>query len=167
MLFSFEMISPTYMAFPDFLRKNQYINTTDPSNTPWQLGWKTDQTPFEWLQSNPTHMGYFLPWMMAQHHEMPIWLDVFPYEKELGVNTTPLTPLLVDIGGAMGHQCVALKERLPQLPGRVILQDLPQVIKNAPSNKGVEAMEYSFWEHQPIKGESMTVLRPELTTAAF
>ena len=153
------MISPSYMYFPEFLRKNHYINTVDPSNTPWQLGWKTDKTPFEWLHANPTHMGYFLPWMMAQRFGMPIWLDVFPYENELGTNTTHTTPLFVDIGGAMGHQCVAFKERFSQLPGRVILQDLPQVISNVPSNEGVEAMAYNFWEPQPVQGARAYYLR--------
>jgi hypothetical protein len=98
-------------------------------------------------------MSFFLPWMVAQRAGMPAWFDVFPFAKELGQNTTPLTPLFVDVGGAMGHQAIAFKEKFADIPGRVILQDLPQVIANVPNLKGVEKMEYNFWEPQPIKGK--------------
>ena len=150
---SFEVISPTYMYLPEFLRKNLYNNTVDPSNTPWQLGWKTTKTPFESLESNPTHMSYFLPWMMAQRHGMPTWLDIFPFEQELRANAAPSKPLLVDLGGAMGHQAIAFRERFPDLPGIVILQDLPHVIDNVPAMHGVEAMKHDFWNQQPVLGE--------------
>ncbi|CAJ2500565.1 Uu.00g034180.m01.CDS01 [Anthostomella pinea] len=61
----FEMVSPSFMAFPSFLRENGYRNPTDPNHCPWHLGHRTDLSPFPWLQTHPEHFGYFLPWMAA------------------------------------------------------------------------------------------------------
>lgn len=83
------------------------------------------------------------------------WLDVFPFQEELGQNTSADVPLFLDIGGANGHQCVLLKQRFPQLPGRVVLQDTEQVISNAPELEGIEKIAYDAFTPQPIKGKKM------------
>lgn len=61
--------------------------------------------------------------------------------------------VFVDIGGGTGQQCIALKDRFPGLPGKVILQDLPLVVAAAVIPEGVEAMAYDFFTLQPVKGE--------------
>ncbi|KAI1140004.1 putative sterigmatocystin 8-O-methyltransferase precursor [Hypoxylon sp. FL0543] len=160
----FEMISPSFMAFPRFLRQNGYVNPTDPNHCPWHLGHDTDLSPFPWLQSHPEHLGYFLPWMTAQRDGLPIFLDVLDFEREFARNTTPSTPLFVDIGGAIGHQCVALKRRFPELPGRIILQEQAHVISQVKENplpgfEGIEAQSYDFFTPQPIKGARTYYLR--------
>ena len=82
---------------------------------------------------------------------MPIWLDVYPV-KEKASDLKPEEPLLVDIGGGLGHQCIALRERFPQLTGRVILQDIPQTLEHAIHHDTVEVMVQDFFQPQVIQG---------------
>jgi hypothetical protein len=146
------MVTTTFMALPPFLRKNGYKNPTDPRDCPWKIAYDTNEHPFQWLASHPEMMGYALKWMPVQRADLPIWLDTFPFEQELGQNTTAETPLFVDIGGSSGHQCIGLKERFPNLQGRVILQDTADVIPHVTPPLGIEPMVHDFFTPQPIKG---------------
>ena len=79
------------------------------------------------------------------------WLDVVPFMQE----TTSLEPErvhFVDVGGSFGHQCARLKAKYPDLPGRIVLQDLPETIKQARPIEGVEFMAHDFFTPQPVKG---------------
>jgi hypothetical protein len=60
----------------------------------------------------------------------------------------------VDIGGNIGHQCAEFKEAYPDVPGRVVLQDMAHSIAAALPTPGVEKMVHNFFEPQPIKGAS-------------
>lgn len=85
---------------------------------------------------------------------MPNWLDVFPVGEQLCGNIEAESVFLVDIGGGPGHQCGALKERYPDMRGRIILQDTEDIMKEALFCPGVEAMVHDFWTEQPVKGIS-------------
>ena len=62
--------------------------------------------------------------------------------------------VFVDIGGASGQQCVEFKKRFPGIGGRVVLQDLPAVVKEVMEKglEGVGVMGYDFFTAQPIQG---------------
>lgn len=84
------------------------------------------------------------------------WLDVLDFEALITGGGAPAidaeTPVFIDVGGGIGSQCAILKAKLPDLPGRVILQDLPVVITHALDTEGVENTAHNFWTEQPIKG---------------
>lgn len=65
--------------------------------------------------------------MAAQREGLPTFLDVMNFEEEFAQGADSTTPMFVDIGGELGHQCVSLRQRYPTLPGRVILQDQTHV----------------------------------------
>lgn len=92
--------------------------------------------------------------MQANKAGLPTWLDVVPFE-EISSNQDPETPIFVDVGGSIGHQCAALKSRYPNIPGRIIYQDLPPVIPHGLKIPGVEPMVHDFWQEQPVKGKSI------------
>jgi demethylsterigmatocystin 6-O-methyltransferase len=89
--------------------------------------------------------------MTAVHDGQKTWLDAVEF-KELVEGGTAETPIFVDVGGGIGSQCALLKTKLPDLPGRVILQDMPQAIDFALPTPGVENTAVDFWGEQPIKG---------------
>jgi hypothetical protein len=62
----------------------------------------------------------------------------------------------VDVGGATGQKAIALKDSLARVPGKIIVQDLPVYVKQAPSVEGVEFMVHDFYTEQPIKGTRKT-----------
>lgn len=64
------------------------------------------------------------------------WMDVFPPDdllKGMSQETVSLRDgaVLVDIGGSIGTDAVEFRRRYPQVPGRVVLQELPAVIESA------------------------------------
>ena len=143
---------PCYQQLPSFLASTKYQNPMNPVQSPFQPAHNTDLHPFVWIQSHPVNMGYFIQWMTSQREGQKIWLDVYPFVQNLCQNLDPDTPLFVDVGGGIGHQCLAVKTRFPNIPGRVILQDLPPVVAQAIAIPGVEAMPHDFNTPQPIKG---------------
>ncbi|KAI0026095.1 putative sterigmatocystin 8-O-methyltransferase precursor [Xylariomycetidae sp. FL0641] len=156
-----EMISPSFAALPRYLRANGYEDVTDPSSCPWHMGHNTSMSPFEWLNTHPDHMAYFLPWMGLKIEGLPIFLDALDFQQEFAQNTNESTPVFVDVGGAMGHKAIAVKQRFkqrcPELIGRIILQDRPEVIEQVkaqplPGFDGIEAQAYDFTTPQPVQG---------------
>jgi hypothetical protein len=83
----------------------------------------------------------------------PRWLDIYPFEAELAGKTTADSVLLVDIGGNQGHDLMTFRKRYPKIPGRLILQDLPEPIdKILPPLESIEVMPYDFFTPQPVNG---------------
>ena len=69
-------------------------------------------------------------------------------------------PLLIDIGGGLGHDLIAFRKRFPELSGKLIVQDIPVVvdsIKDLPT--GINAMTHDFFKPQPVKGAKAYYLR--------
>ncbi|KAI1179887.1 S-adenosyl-L-methionine-dependent methyltransferase [Nemania sp. FL0916] len=158
-------LTPAFIAIPQFLRENNYANIVDGAHSPWYIGQRTDLEPFKWLYSRPDMLKYFMTWMINQRDGLPTFLDVVDFKKEFGSQgVDEKTPVFVDIGGNMGHQCVALRQKYPDLVGRVILQDQEQVIQQAttasiPGFKDIETQVYNFFTPQPIKGARAYYLR--------
>jgi hypothetical protein len=46
--------------------------------------------------------------------------------------------------------------RLPQLAGRIVLEDQPSVLATSAPIKGVEKIEIDFFHDQPVKGTSVS-----------
>lgn len=83
------------------------------------------------------------------------WMDTFPVKETLGTDARdgPAAIMFVDIGGGMGQEAVALKKRFPDLPGRFVVQDLPQIVSKHILNDGIESMAHDFFTPQPVEGE--------------
>lgn len=79
----------------------------------------------------------------------------YPVKERLleGMTANKGEVTIVDVGGGMGHDLVELKKKHPELFGRYILQDLPQVIEQIPQPlEGIEATVHDFYTEQPVKG---------------
>ncbi|KAI0141209.1 S-adenosyl-L-methionine-dependent methyltransferase [Xylariaceae sp. FL1272] len=165
--FYMETLVPVFNAIPKFLRDSGYANITDGTDCPWFLGHQTKLPPFPWFQSRPGTLDRFMSWMVSQRDGLPMFLDVIDFKKEIskfGPELEAQTPVFVDIGGSFGHQCVALKQKYPDLVGRVILQDRDEVIeqvkaKPLPGFNGIEAQAHDFFTPQPIKGARAYYMR--------
>lgn len=89
--------------------------------------------------------------MVDQRGEMPSWLSKYPIEEETK-DWNPKEPVFVDIGGGFGHKCLELRMEKPDIPGRVVLQDLDHAIKNALPMKDVDLEVHDFFTPQTVKG---------------
>lgn len=113
-------------------------------------------TSFEWMKKNPEQRWYFDNYMAGRRREMLKWFDIYPAAQNLtsGLRAGPTDVLIVDIGGSHGHDLISFKARHDNLPGRCILQDLPETIESIQNPlSGIEPMAYDFFTPQPIIGK--------------
>ncbi|KAJ5915994.1 O-methyltransferase family 2 [Penicillium tannophilum] len=141
---------------PEFFRRNNNQFPKSAKDSPFQLAFNTDQSYFEWLGQNPGLARDFHQWMAIKQKTTPNWVDWFDIQQRIikDSNEKPQHGvLLVDVGGGEGQYSWQFREKFPKAPGRVILQDLPQVIANIenPPN-GVELNPHDFFTPQPVKG---------------
>ena len=82
--------------------------------------------------------------------------DLYPIRKNLvdGFDEIGGNVFWVDVGGGYGQKTIAIKKAFPDIPGRFIVEDLPDTITNAPKVEGIENVSHDFLTEQPIKGKS-------------
>ena len=95
---SFDTVGPTFQMLPRFLLDNGYHSITDKNHAVHQDAWRTSVDAFTWLSQHPKNFSDFSQYMATQKH---------PFEAE-SQGRDPEKPLCVDVGGGIGHQCVAL-----------------------------------------------------------
>ncbi|PQE29522.1 o-methyltransferase b protein [Rutstroemia sp. NJR-2017a WRK4] len=154
----FHLLGPTLQATPDYLAERGYQNITDNTSAPAQVAFNTNTPLFFWIQTQPRLVNYFGDFMVGQRGEMPSWLSRYPIEEETK-DWDPRKPVLVDVGGGFGHKCLEFRTEKPNVPGRVILQDLDHAIQNALPMKDVE-LESQRFVHTP---HNILVLKEILT----
>ena len=148
---------------PDYFEEKGYINPDDAYDGPFQYAKNTKLHAFDYIATKPRHQQAFSDTMKLASKKRGLqWFDYFPVETKLRVQS-PSDPLLVDIGGSLGHDLAAFKQKHPTIPGKLILQDLSVVIdqvQDLPS--GIEAMRHDFFAPQPVKGAKAYYLRSVL-----
>ena len=155
--------SQVLAQLPEYFQKYGYKNPTDIGAGPFQFAMNYQGTYFEWLKANPTQQETFNRMMAITRIERgEQWFNFFPTEERFGA-TDHSQAVLVDIGGGLGHDLAAFHARFPNLPGRLVLQDLPEVINNIQElNPAIERNIYDFFTPQPIKGARAYYLRTVL-----
>jgi demethylsterigmatocystin 6-O-methyltransferase len=106
---------------------------------------------FPYYKQHPEQLSYFQKLMSVPRDGD--WLDVVPFAEE-AADVRPDRALFVDIGGNIGHQSKRLRSKYPTLPGRVIVQDLPETVHVATPAPGVEFMAHDFFTAQPVHGRA-------------
>lgn len=90
------------------------------------------------------------------------WFEHFPAETRSRVEYSS-NGLLVDIGGNLGHDLIAFKQKHPAIPCKIILQDPPSVIDNVKDlPPGIEAVTHDVFASQPFKSTKAYYLRSVL-----
>lgn len=170
---SLSTVVPAVNAMPQFLRENKQADLTDPTRIPWHQAHDTTDSIFKWLGERPEVLKSFMGWMAGQRDGLPTFLDVVDFESEFAKGADGSTPIFVDVGGSMGHQCIAVRQKYPNLAGRVVLQDLPETIEKVKATPlsgfdSIEALEHDFFTPQPLRGAPLPSLPiPFLSLAAI
>ncbi|KAI0108548.1 sterigmatocystin 8-O-methyltransferase [Nemania sp. FL0031] len=124
-----EMVVGAAVKALKYLRETGYRCPTDPRDGFMQYAFQTKLSSFELFYSIPWVMEDFNKFMGSSMGARQIWTDWYPMQEQLINGLNPDTPLLVDIGGGWGHDILAFHNKYPN-KGKLILQDLPDVIKN-------------------------------------
>jgi demethylsterigmatocystin 6-O-methyltransferase len=150
---------PVAQILPQYLKEHNYQDMSDIKDLPFQKALKTHLTPFEYLKQDPEQMK-------ALGHVMVLdgvqsWATSYPVEAELkDFKPASDSALLVDIGGGFGQHSVFFKEKFPDIPGRIVVQDLQSTLVHLPAKPtGIEFEEYDFFTPQTIQGAKFYYLR--------
>ncbi|OQE47057.1 hypothetical protein PENCOP_c001G01827 [Penicillium coprophilum] len=145
------------MALPAFLKKNKYQNPTSPTDTAFQMGYETDMGFFGHVQKEPITAKQFNNHMSVYAQGRVRWVDpgFYPVQEQLvdGVTIGKDDVLLVDVGGSFGHDLSDFRRKWPGAPGRLVLQDLPEVVVSVQDlHPSIEVTGHDFFTEQPVKG---------------
>lgn len=112
------------------------------------------QTIFEWFPENPETLRHFQDLMSTQREGHSTWLDFYPFQEQIvdGYDKDPNGVLLIDVGGNVGQELLDIQKYHKNLPGRLVLQDLPMTVEKVPATSAFEAMSHDFFNAQPIIG---------------
>ena len=97
---------------PSYFKSNGYANVTNETQTPLAKTWKTDLPAYQWYQTKPEFLTQLNTLLNEWERDQRSWLDVYPVEL-CGLTMSEGQPLMVDIGGGLGHQAIRLTERFP------------------------------------------------------
>lgn len=137
-------------ALAGFVKEKKYQNVTSGNDTVFQKAFNTDLGAFEWMSRNQDHMTSLGHLMALQRGDD--WTESFPVEKEVGAfSAKPEQAILVDVGGGFGQQAITFRNKFPNIPGRVIVQEIPSTLEGAQPVPGIELNVHDFFEPQPIK----------------
>ncbi|PYI23199.1 S-adenosyl-L-methionine-dependent methyltransferase [Aspergillus violaceofuscus CBS 115571] len=154
-------------ALPDFLETHQWQNPVDAQPTLFGFAHHTDQTMFEWLESQPEQRAIFAAFQSSTAALAVCQLQPF-LRSLLTASSSSEDPsddessavTLVDVGGGRGAVLRQVSDELNPPPrGRIVLQDLPQVLKGVDGGERVELMPYNFLQPQPVHGAQTYLFR--------
>lgn len=144
-------------CLPGFGALNTVLNRPDEKLNSFKVGQHSDVDFYTWLETHPAQQGAFHRFMEAQFASLPTWLDAVDFASEMGKDlTTDEQVAFVDVGGGNGQQVASLKKKLPELKGRTVLQDRPEVLEKALPVDGMEKMSYDYLTEQPVKSTRQT-----------
>ena len=169
----YDFLGQGVYSMPRFLESVRYQNPTDHDNGAFQCGHHTTLGFWEYLKEDPERMKLFNSGMksLATVGDAARSAGPFPFDEELGMREVRETDvLIVDVGGGRGQALEAVKATYPGLKGRMILQDVHDVIEDAKAGglpSFIEPMAASFFESQPIKGKQLEVLALVLSFSIY
>jgi demethylsterigmatocystin 6-O-methyltransferase len=149
---------PVMQALPGYLKEHKYQDITNSKDLPFHKAMKTDLTPFEWMKQDGEQMKALGHIMVLD--SVDSWVSSYPAQDVVG-NFKPAdeSALLVDVGGGFGQHSVAFKKKFPELPGRIVVQDVPSTLAHAPAVDGIEFQAHDFFTPQPIRGAKFYYFR--------
>ena len=152
----------TMAKLPDYLASINFRCPGDPDNALFQYALNTKPNVFQWLETQPDQLAAFSAYNAASTKRRGPVLRA-SISALLSANG-PATPsegaqiekdqvLLVDVGAGRGQVLGDIRKERLDLVGRIIAQDLPEVIAGRENAEGVENMAFDFFQPQAVKGE--------------
>ncbi|KAK8018060.1 O-methyltransferase [Apiospora marii] len=169
-IFNFEINQTSFAKLPEYLRNTKFQNPENALDGPFQFA--NDNKPaFSWLVEHPDVFDAFHLYIHSLRQHRPSWTDMYPARERLvaGLKTDGDgdASAFVDVGGSMGQILQDFRVAVPEYTGRLVLQELPEVIAAA-TDKGVgaggriELQAHDFFTPQPVRGARAYFMRTVL-----
>ncbi|QIW99853.1 hypothetical protein AMS68_005371 [Peltaster fructicola] len=153
-----DLVGPICQVAPAWLKERNYAPIDNALDTPFHKAFDFQGLLFTWFQQQPVPMSNFMQFMMIQRGSQPKCFDTYPIkQKAEGLRADQA--FFVDIGGNAGHQAVAVRELLPQLPNKIVNEDLEQTLAIGIQHPGIEHLAQDFFQPQAIEGARVYYLR--------
>lgn len=150
-------VLPCHHRAPKYFAERNWTCPTDVGDCPFTDYYDCKGSNFfEYFQQAPELGRRFGSMMTAWSRDRPQWWDehYYPVARRLteGAKKDDSAVFLVDVAGGRGHDVEAFKVKHPNVPGRLILQDTPDVINATSLSTGIEAEAIDFNTPQQIHG---------------
>ncbi|KAJ5578593.1 uncharacterized protein N7459_007557 [Penicillium hispanicum] len=149
--FLYDASIPVFYKTPEYLKKTSYANVTDPEDCVFQYAKDYKGDLFAYYNDNPREGASFNHVMGGVMANQASWLDIIPAERLLK-DADPSQPLVVDVGGNIGHDIEKFRQVYPDTAARLYLEDRPAVVELSKCPDPVNKVPHDFFQDQPIKG---------------
>ncbi|KAF2874397.1 putative O-methyltransferase [Massariosphaeria phaeospora] len=164
-IFCFDCTQQSFAQMPAY-RSTKFQNPE--FDGPFQYGNKWEGHAFGWLAQHPD-VFHFHGYVHALRSHRPSWTEMYPVKEHLidGLKAEGDASALVDIGGGTGQILQDFSTAFPGYTGRLVLQELLEVIGAATAmgvaeGKRIELQVHNFFEPQPIQGARAYFMRSVL-----
>jgi hypothetical protein len=153
---------------PTYLKDTQFQNPQNSVDGPFQYGMKHTGHAFGWLKDHPEVFQACHQYMYTLRKHRPSWVEMYAVHDRLvsGLKEGD-SSALIDIGGGTGQMLQDFRVDVPEYTGRLILQEVPEVIAVAQGmevdrKSNIELQVHDFFTPQPIKGARAYFMRSVL-----
>lgn len=152
-LIRYDATIPCFHKLPEYLAHNEYKNPSSSSDTVFQYTKGCKEGLFEYYDSHPRESKTFNDMMGGVMAHQAGMLDLYPYQNLVDGSQADC-PLLVDVGGNVGHDLQKFLQKHPETAHRLVLQDRAEVLRDSKCPPAVKLMPHDFFAPQPVKGLS-------------
>lgn len=147
---------PLYAKAPKYFRERGFQTPLESNKGLFQYVEKSEESIWNLIAKNRDRVDDFQLHMAGRRAEQLKWIDWFPIQERIveGFEDGEGSVLMVDVAGGRGHDLTEFHAKFPQTPGRLILEDMPQVLEGMTSSPGIECQPIDLFEPQPIKGDT-------------
>ncbi|RYP75358.1 hypothetical protein DL771_002454 [Monosporascus sp. 5C6A] len=161
----FDVTQLSFARMPAYLKSAGFPNPQNALDGPFQYANKCGSA-FVWLSEHPELFQAFHRYVHGLRTHLPSWSEMYPVQERLvdGLKTGEASAL-IDIGGGTGQILQDFRANVPQYTGRLVLQEVPDVIAAATAmgvGKDIELQVHDFFKPQPIKGARAYFMRSVL-----
>jgi hypothetical protein len=156
------IVGPAGGALGAYLETHNLRSPTDHHDSPLQFALKTPHDLWCYLKEDPSRAKMFNESMRSSAIVGADGVPPFPFATELKCDSEDEV-VVVDVGGGKGQALESIRKAFPELKGRLIVQDLPEVIKDTNDSghlpSSIETMPADFFQPQPIRGAKAYFMR--------
>ncbi|KAG9765255.1 S-adenosyl-L-methionine-dependent methyltransferase, partial [Aureobasidium melanogenum] len=147
---------PMLTALPTYLASTKYQDSflKHPTSTAFNQALGTKDGLFDYLSKHPDQERDFGHCMEAVSGSVPSWIEIYPTESSLVKSDGQRDDVVVvDVGGSISHDLNAFQRKHRLQPGRLVLQDLAEVLEGARVESGITKMPHDFFTDQTVEGK--------------
>lgn len=137
---------------PEYIAQTRYTNPTDEKNGVFQYTKGFKGGLYDYHVTQPREAQSFNQAMGGIMGDQASWTEVYPHETLVNSAAANDSPILVDMGGGLGHDLEHFRAHHPHVADRLYLQDRRDVVALSKCPDPVHKMAHDLFTPQPVRG---------------